>query len=282
VETLVFGRAFERAFHPERFMIGAANPAEPLPEALRTYLEAFSCPILVMRFESAELAKISINMFLVASVTTSNTLAELCERINADWSEIVPALRLDARIGQHAYLKPGLGIAGGNLERDLATVTRLGDAAGTDVGLIHAFRFNSRYRRDWALRVLHAETLSCVKDPRLTVLGLAYKENTHSTKNSPAIALLDALRPYRVTTFDPIVTPDTTWHPRLRSAATALEAAEGADALVVMTPWPIFGELRASDLSRIMSGKVVVDPYAIFNESEMRAAGLDYRRLGAV
>src|SRR5207245_1505995 len=82
-------------------------------------------PILPMRYESAELAKISINMFLVASISTTNTLAELCERIGADWSEIVPALKLDKRIGQHAYLAPGLGIAGGNLERDLTTVCRL-------------------------------------------------------------------------------------------------------------------------------------------------------------
>ena len=80
-----------------------------------------------MRYESAELAKISINMCLVASVTTANTLAELCEKIGADWSEIVPALKLDKRIGQYAYLAPGLGIAGGNLERDLATVCSFAD-----------------------------------------------------------------------------------------------------------------------------------------------------------
>ena len=72
-----------------------------------------------MAYESAELAKISINFCLVASITVANTLAEVCERIGADWSEIAPALKLDRRIGQGAYLSPGLGIAGGNLERDL-------------------------------------------------------------------------------------------------------------------------------------------------------------------
>ena len=72
-----------------------------------------------MRYESAEFAKISINTCLSSSVTTANVLAELCEKIGADWSEIVPALKMDKRIGQHAYIKPGLGISGGNLERDL-------------------------------------------------------------------------------------------------------------------------------------------------------------------
>ena len=99
-----------------------------------------------MRYESAELAKISINCCLVASVTVANTLAEFCERIGADWSEIVPALKLDRRIGPYAYLTPGLGIAGGNLERDLATVQRLSDAHGTEAGLISAWPPTAGYR----------------------------------------------------------------------------------------------------------------------------------------
>src|SRR3970282_1279053 len=127
VETLIFGRAVERALQPERYIVGCADPALPLPPAYQGFLQAHGCPILPMRYESAELAKISINMFLVASVSTANTLAELCEKTGAEWSEIVPALKLDKRIGPHSYLAPGLGIAGGNLERDLATVCRFAD-----------------------------------------------------------------------------------------------------------------------------------------------------------
>jgi UDPglucose 6-dehydrogenase len=92
VETLIFGQAVERAMHPERFIIGCAEPDRPLPQALHAFLSLFGCPILPMRYESAELAKISINCCLVASVTVANTLAELSERIGADWSEIAPAL----------------------------------------------------------------------------------------------------------------------------------------------------------------------------------------------
>ena len=123
VETLVFGRAVERATKPERFIVGCADPRTPAarrrcrPSSKRS--AARSCR---WRYESAELAKISINLCLVASITVANTLAEVCERIGADWSDIVPALKLDRRIGPSAYLTPGLGIAGGNLERDLRTV----------------------------------------------------------------------------------------------------------------------------------------------------------------
>src|SRR5262245_44517076 len=76
VETLIFGRAVERALEPERYIVGCADPVQPLPPVFAGFLGAYGCPILKMRYESAELAKLSVNMFLVASVTTANTLAE--------------------------------------------------------------------------------------------------------------------------------------------------------------------------------------------------------------
>ena len=194
VETLIFGRALERVTRPERFIVGGDDPAVSLPAAYRTFLEAFGCPVLPMRYESAELAKIAINCFLAASVSTTNTLAELCEKVDADWTEIAPALRLDARIGPSAYLAPGLGIAGGNLERDLATVVRLGAAKGSSADVVGAYIANSRHMRDWALRTLTRTVLEKVMSPRLGILGLAYKQDTHSTKNSPSLALIEQLR----------------------------------------------------------------------------------------
>ena len=186
VETLVFGRAVERAMQPERYIIGCASPDQPLDARYSLLLGAFSCPILPMRYESAELAKISINMCLVASVTVANTLAELCENIGADWSEIVPALKLDRRIGPYSYLTPGLGIAGGNLERDLATVERLAAEHSTDASIVRAWTHNSRHRRDWAARTIRTALLNSKPEATIAVWGLAYKENTHSIKNSPS------------------------------------------------------------------------------------------------
>ena len=78
-----------------------------------------------MNYESAELAKISINIFLISSVTSTNILSEISENIGANWSDVSNALKLDKRIGKYAYLKPGLGISGGNLERDLETFRNL-------------------------------------------------------------------------------------------------------------------------------------------------------------
>ena len=279
VETLIFGRAVERATKPERFIVGCADSTTPLPPALATYLTAFGCPILPMRFESAELCKIAINCCLVASVSVANTLAELCERIGADWSDIVPALKLDRRIGQYSYLAPGLGLAGGNLERDLATVCRLSDQTGTDSGVVRAWVANSRYRKDWALRTLHTEVLATMNDPQLAVLGLAYKEDTHSTKNSPSIALLTHLAPFKVRVFDPVVPASAAPHP-VTAATSALDACHGADVVLIMTPWREFKALDPSDIAKTMRGKIVIDPYRVLDGSKVRASGLRYLTLG--
>jgi UDPglucose 6-dehydrogenase len=278
VETLVFGRAVERATRPERFIVGCADPRRPIASALKVFLESFSCPILPMAYESAELAKISINFCLVASIAVANTLAEVCERVGADWSDIAPALKLDKRIGPGAYLSPGLGIAGGNLERDLRTIVQIGEAKKTDVGVVKAWLANSAHRKEWTWQVLRDHALAIDPGATIAVLGLAYKENTHSTKNSPSLALLEHLRGRRVKVHDPVVSAAVA--PWTEGAADPLTAASGADVLVIATPWPQYRELRPADIACVMKGRAVLDPYRVLDGQACTAVGLTYYTLG--
>ncbi|HEY9081037.1 nucleotide sugar dehydrogenase [Magnetovibrio sp.] len=280
VETLVFGCAIERARHPERYIVGCAQPETPLPAAFAAVLGAADCPILPMRYESAELAKISINMCLVASVSVANTMAELCENIGADWSEIVPALKLDRRIGQYSYLKPGLGIAGGNLERDLTSVCNMAAEHGSDAGVVHAWIANSKHRKDWALRTLHAHLFQDNPDAELGVLGLTYKEDTHSIKNSPSLAMLANIGPYAVKAYDPAIDFDPAWHPNGQNAETPLDACRDVDAIAIMTPWGVFKDLDPADIKSAMRGDLVIDPYAVLDANTCAAAGLRRITLG--
>ncbi len=278
VETLIFGRAVERATTPERLIVGCADQQKPLPQSLGTFLDAFGCPLLPMGYESAELAKIAINCLLVASISTTNTLAGLCERLGADWSEIAPSLQLDARIGPKAYLAPGLGISGGNLERDLATVCRLGEANDCDTRVIDSFRGLSAYAKDWTWRVMEDHVLNGIENPRIAILGLAYKENTRSTKNSPALVLIDHLKEYKVRVFDPVVPASAA--PQATDATSAMAACVGAHVTVVATPWPEFVELDPKALAETMDGTTVIDPYAMLDGRQVTAAGLTHYTLG--
>jgi UDPglucose 6-dehydrogenase len=281
VETLIFGRAIERAMQPERFIVGANDPGRPLPAPFQAWHAAFGCPVLVMRLESSELTKIAINFFLVSSVATTNTLAEICEAIGADWNEIAPALRLDRRIGPHAYLTPGLGIAGGNLERDLVTVQSLAVRHSTEAGIVNAWQRNSAHRRSWALHQLERALPSNKTQPVVAVWGLAYKADTHSTKNSPSLELLHALREHRIHAHDPVAQIDPAEFPQVTTFSSPLMAAEGADALVVMTPWSSYASIPPKELQHRLRGRLIIDPFAILNETECRVLQFDYHRLGA-
>ena len=229
-----------------------------------------------MRYESAELAKISINMCLVASVSVANTMAELCEHVGADWSEIVPSLKLDRRIGAYSYLAPGLGIAGGNLERDLATVMRLADGFGTDAGVVAAQVANSAHRKNWAAETVRRLDLG---DSRLAVWGLAYKENTHSVKNSPSLHTLAQLPRASVAAHDPQVDPAAVSlrHDRVPEPMAALD---GAAALLILTPWPAYRDVSPTDIAARLSGDIVIDPYRVLDPVSARAAGLRHLTLG--
>lgn len=280
VETLVFGQALDRALNPERFIVGCADPQKPLPQVFADVLSVYNCPILPMRYESAELAKIAINCCLVGSVTIANTLAELCESIGADWSEIVPALRLDKRIGQHSYIAAGLGIAGGNLERDLAAVIRMGAAEGTDTAVIQAAVNNSRYRKNWVLSELHESVLHAKKDPKVGVLGIAYKKDTGSLKNSASVGLMSALPGYSIEAYDPVAKLPEHLMSQVDLAVDPIGVFNGKDAVAIMTPWDAFADLDPADMADRMAGNLVFDPFGVLKRDEAEKAGLDYRTLG--
>ena len=279
VETLVFGRAVERAMYPERYILGCADPSQIINKNLYNYLKVFDCPILPMRYESAELAKISINMCLVAAVSTANTLAEICEHIGADWSEIVPALRLDKRIGQYSYLTPGLGISGGNLERDMATVLQYSEKYKTDGGVIGSWVYNSKHRKEWAWKIFKNLGLDKELTAKIGILGLTYKENTHSIKNSPSLILLGHLTNHNVTAYDPAAAPEAA-PAYVRRKDSVLETIKGADVLAIMTPWPEFKEVTADILVQYMKGRIIIDPYRMLDYKQVKVAGLDYYTLG--
>src|SRR5262249_42448487 len=209
------------------------------------------------------LAKISINCCLVASVSVANTLAELCETIGADWAEIVPALKLDHRIGEYAYLQPGLGIGGGNLERDLVTVRRLAAAKGTDASVVSPWLQNRRHRRDWAARTIRRVLLDRKPDATIAVWGLAYKENTHSIKNSPSLATISQLDRTRVRAHDPVVPVSAVALANVEGFSDPLAAAKGADALMILTPWADYRRVAPSEIAKALSGNIVLDPYSV-------------------
>ena len=268
VETLIFGNAYERAMYPERIIVGSADPNIDLPKVYLNFLHDFNCPIINMKYESAELSKISINLFLLSSLSTANKMAEICESINADWHEIIPALKLDKRIGSHAYLSPGLGVAGGNLERDLKTISLLSQKKAIDNDLFSVFNKINKNRKSWVWKKL-SKILKNNDEKKIGILGLTYKENTHSLKNAPSLELLPMLEKHDIIVYDPVVEVKDRF-PWCKHAQGSFEVIKNADILIIMTPWKEFKDLSLEMVSREMNGNIIIDPFNVFDRLEIR------------
>jgi UDPglucose 6-dehydrogenase len=155
---------------------------------------------------------------------------------------------------------------------------QIGEAKKTDIGVVKAWLANSAHRKDWTWQVLREHALAANPGAAIAVLGLAYKENTDSTKNSPSLAFLEHLRGMAVKVHDPVVSAAVA--PWTIGASDPLAAADGADVLVIATPWPQYRELRPADLARVMKGRTVLDPYRVLDGNACAAAGLTYHTLG--
>lgn len=280
VETLIFGRAVERALRPERCIVGCEDPEAPLNPLFATALSAYACPVLTMRYESAELAKTAINLYLIASVSYANTLADLCEAVGADWGEIVPALRMDQRIGPAAYLRPGLGIAGGNLERDLVTLTALAYEEGVDAVVFHGFSQANRRRYHWVLRMLSRHVLAQAERPKIALWGLTYKKNTHSTKNAPALRLVrDLSARAEFVAWDPVVRPQDVQEP-VQVLGSLNEVLRGADVLLIMSDWDDFACADVEPIRALMKRPLVIDCAGALEGRRKDLGGIDYVSMG--
>jgi UDPglucose 6-dehydrogenase len=207
VETLIFGEAINRAENPERIIVGTYNGLKPKNKNYQHYLNLFKSDLIYMKYEEAELCKMFINSYLVANVTLTNNLAAICKKLNLDWKKPKEALRLDKRIGKYAYLEPGLGISGGNLERDIVNLKRMNQQLKINSSLFKIFIEESKKQKNWLIKKLNflIQEKLINKKSMIGIYGLTYKEKTNSIKNSPSIFLLNKLKKYKVFCYDKIL-----------------------------------------------------------------------------
>ena len=279
VETLIFGNALERALKPERIIIGCDSSESKINRFLLNYLDNYKCPIIKMKYESAELTKISINLLLASSITTTNMLAQACEKVSADWHEIIPALKLDKRIGKNAYIKPGLGISGGNIERDIYSVGEILKKENKTLSIIKAFQKNSLYMKSWVYRVLKKEKILSKKHKfNIGILGLSYKEKTDSIKNSPAIHLLKKIRNTKVKVYDPAVILKKIKN--CQQADNIRSLVNNSNVIILMTPWFEFHNIKNILRAQKSRKIILIDPYRIIDFEKIKNKYFKYFTIG--
>lgn len=207
VETLIFGDAINRAEKPERIIIGTHNGLKVRNKTYLSYLNLFKTSLIYMNYEEAELCKMFINSYLVANVTLTNNLSNICKKLNLNWEGPKQALMLDKRIGKHAYLKPGLGISGGNLERDIVNLNQITSSLKINSNLFNVFLKESLRQKKWLNNTIATliANKQITKTSKIGLIGITYKEKTNSIKNSPSLIILKKLNKYNLFCYDDIL-----------------------------------------------------------------------------
>jgi UDPglucose 6-dehydrogenase len=245
-------------------------------------LQPITSRIAWMSVESAEMTKHALNAFLATSVTFINEIAALCERVGADASEVERGLKSEVRIGPRAYLSPGAAFAGGTLARDVMFLAQLGQGHRVPTDVLAAVKTSNDAHRQWAARRL-SDVLGDVAGKTIAIWGLTYKPGTDTLRRSSAVELAQWLHAHgaHVRAHDPAVAsvPHALSN-ALQLTADPLAALDGADALVVSTPWPVYKEVDARAAADRLQGGVVLDAQRFLGETLGVVPGLRYFSVG--
>src|SRR5687768_7856726 len=236
-ENLRLGKAISVFTRPDRVVIGIRS--EKSRRVFTELLAPFTDRIEWMSVESAEMTKHALNAFLATSVTFINEIAALCEQVGADAKEVERGLKSETRIGPNAYLGPGAAFAGGTLARDIAFLTKLGLQHDLPIRLVPAVRASNDAHKGWPRRRL-VQLLGELKGKIIAVWGLTYKAGTDTLRRSSAIELCQWLleQGAKVQAHDPAVKSLPEQYAAISLRTSPMEAAQGADVLVVATEWP--------------------------------------------
>ncbi len=283
-EFLREGSAIGDFMRPDRVVIGAESErAQEVMRRLYRPLYLIETPILFTNLETAELIKYASNSFLAMKITFINEMADLCEKVGADVHDVSRGMGLDGRIGRK-FLHPGPGYGGSCFPKDTLALMRIAQDAGASSRLVEAtVTVNDARKSSMAQRVV-AACGGSVHGKTVAVLGLTFKPETDDMRDAPSVPIVGRLVEAGATVraFDPEGMDAA--RPMLPEGVTycrgALDAAQGADALVVITEWNEFRALSPAALAGAMAGRVVVDLRNVFDPQALREAGFSYLGVG--
>ncbi|PRX47832.1 UDPglucose 6-dehydrogenase [Prauserella shujinwangii] len=275
-EFLREGTAVADFLGPDRIVVGSDDRAAA--RRVAGLYRALGAPSVVTDAASAELVKYAANCFLAMKLSYVNSIAELCERLGADIEAVTEGMGHDRRIGR-SFLKPGPGWGGSCLPKDTSALLRTAEAARFDFGLLAAAIEENIAQRDRVLAKIAGAVGGTLAGARIGLLGLAFKAGTDDLRDSPALSVASMLAAHgaEITAYDPAVTRELSG---LTVVDSAYRAADGADAVVVLTEWPEFRQLDWTFLAGLMRGDSVVDTRNLLEPRVVLDAGLSWQGIG--
>ena len=278
-EFLREGFAVGDLMQPDRIVIGVRSQ-RPVA-VLKEIYAPFNAPVIITDINSAELIKHASNSFLALKISYINAIAALCEATGANVQEVAAGMGMDERIGRR-FLNAGIGFGGSCFPKDLSAFIKIAEQIGYDFRLLKEVqRINAEQMERFIKKI--TDTIWVLKDKKIGVLGLAFKQNTDDLRMSPAIELCHRLQAAGAVlrVHDPkamdkarAVLPDATYVDDMNTVA------DGCDALVVATGWDEFKKLDLERARKSLSHPILFDGRNLFDRAEMERLGWIYKSVG--
>ncbi len=285
-EFLREGSAIEDTLYPERIVIGSSSPRaiEIMRQLYSPILQGKAgapIPLVVTDLASAEMIKYAANAMLATRISFINEMANICDRVGADITQVAYGIGLDSRIGPK-YLKAGVGWGGSCLPKDIAALIRTAADRQYDAHLLKAVVAVNQFQRHQVLEKLH-KALVELRGKTVGLLGLTFKPNTDDLRQAPALDLIQALHALgvEVRAYDPAITSSS--HPALAKVELAQDPYQMAcncDALVLVTEWDEFQTLGWAEIKAAMRSPILVDARNALDRDCLKAAGFEVIQIG--
>ena len=282
-EFLQEGRALENIFHPDRIVVGVES--DRARALLQQLYQSFDCPILFTNVSTAELTKHAANAFLSTKISFINMMADICEAVGADVTQVALGMGLDSRIGRE-FLNAGIGFGGSCFPKDLRALMHLSRELEVDCGLLREVEKINLQRAEVFLRKVR-QAVWVLKGKKIGVLGLAFKGGTDDTRHSPALRIVELLleEGSRLRVHDPQVSEASlpalpAQAGRLEYCSSPYDAASDAQALLILTDWRDYRELDLPRLRELMEVPVIIDGRNLLSPEAAASAGFEYIDMG--
>ncbi|MFQ5895061.1 MAG: UDP-glucose dehydrogenase family protein [Nitrospinota bacterium] len=278
-EFLREGRAIQDTLAPDRIVIGA--PTKEVAVKLLELYRSLERPMIITDVPTAEIVKYASNTFLATKVSFINAIAELCERTGADVRVVAKAMGADARIGE-SFLEAGLGFGGSCFPKDAEAFAASARRLGYPFGLLEEVIRVNQERVPHLVEKIKGR-LNPLSGRTLAILGLSFKPNTDDLREAKSLELIRLLRAEgaSIRAYDPVAMEKArALMPEVSFCENSYQAAEGADALVVVTEWREFLQLNLERIRRLLRQPLIFDGRNIYSPDQMRRLGFEYHSVG--
>jgi UDPglucose 6-dehydrogenase len=278
-EFLKEGSAVKDFLEPDRVVVG--DDGDWAGDAVVELYAPLEAPLVRTDIKSAEMVKLASNAFLATKISFINEIANVCEETGADVVEVARGMGLDDRIGPK-FLQAGIGFGGSCFPKDVTALKQLAGNSGYHFQLLNSVIEVNELQKRRVMSKLEKHLGSLV-GKEIGLLGLAFKPNTDDMREASSLVLSARLQAAgaRVRAYDPVAEEEARKLIRgVEFTESAAAAAEGADALVLVTEWPEFAELDLAEVAGAMRGNLVIDGRNFLDPARVREAGLDYEGIG--